>query len=335
MKHLIFIIFAVFGIASASSQIIKEDSVVNVVAYFCKGDTMIYEYNNVSYKTTKGDTTDINVATEQFRLCVTDSTSKGYTLEYTPLSFEYSDTTNLEGKIKQELSKMNVGKKLIFTTDEYGKLKRVLNWKENSRLMKDMIKLALDTLFASEGMDKVFSRKAMEKSLSKLYESEESVLSCYEEITDLMQFHSMQLQYNLPKTTKTPATKDEYASETYAVVTDDDMMDGDEKPYDGDYKICVNTTQYVPASDLVKVIGQAFQTGTDEMKKVLEMPELKQTVNDASKSGALVCDKVDNHYFFNGWPKYIYSERTVSVPSAEMEKVSIKEISWLSRRFGF
>lgn len=60
-----------------------EDSVVNVVAYFCKGDTCEYWIYENEWKVDGKDTVKTLGVSTQVRLVVNDSTSKGYKMSYT------------------------------------------------------------------------------------------------------------------------------------------------------------------------------------------------------------------------------------------------------------
>ena len=60
-----------------------EDSVVNVVAYFCKGDTCEYWIYENEWKVNGKDTVKTLDVSTQVRLVVNDSTSKGYKMSYT------------------------------------------------------------------------------------------------------------------------------------------------------------------------------------------------------------------------------------------------------------
>ena len=60
-----------------------EDSVVNVVAYFCKGDTCEYWIYENEWKVNGKDTVKTLGVSTQVRLVVNDSTSKGYKMSYT------------------------------------------------------------------------------------------------------------------------------------------------------------------------------------------------------------------------------------------------------------
>ena len=67
----------------------SADSLINVIAYFCKNDTMGYNYQNVKMKIVDNDTTVNFYSDSEFRLIVRDSTSQGYKFELQPISHHF------------------------------------------------------------------------------------------------------------------------------------------------------------------------------------------------------------------------------------------------------
>ncbi len=116
MKHasllFLFLLFCCFGLRAQ----VLNDSTVQVVAYWDKGETFEFEYVQSKYKVVKGDTIFGDFLSETFELAVVDSTAEGYTLRYTTLESkaEYKDslTQAITEKVRAALHNIPV----YFTT---------------------------------------------------------------------------------------------------------------------------------------------------------------------------------------------------------------------------
>ena len=104
-----------------------EDSVVNVVAYFCKGDTCEYWIYENEWKVNGKDTVKTLGVSTQVRLVVNDSTSKGYKMSYTFLDVKADSVgDNFRDKmmamVAERTAKSVIGTTVNFETDEYGRI---------------------------------------------------------------------------------------------------------------------------------------------------------------------------------------------------------------------
>ena len=92
-RYLFTIFFAVAFSATAKAQAVSaeqvsQDSTINIIAYFCKNDTLEYVYHDYKAKVEKNDTTVKHHIVDQFQLIVRDSTANGYEIEVKPLKTE-------------------------------------------------------------------------------------------------------------------------------------------------------------------------------------------------------------------------------------------------------
>ena len=71
-------LFSLAGFAQGSTLVeAEEDSTISVIAYFCKNDSLVYDYWHVKNRIKEADTvTTVNVTT-RFLVTVTDSTREG------------------------------------------------------------------------------------------------------------------------------------------------------------------------------------------------------------------------------------------------------------------
>lgn len=112
------------------AQDAENDSVVNVIAWFCKGDTLTYQQNTLKAEVVGTDTTIIDGMWREFQVCVKDSTKKSFLMEYTPLDISLIDSTSEMGRIKLAAARAGLGWHILFTTDELGAFKEITNWRE-------------------------------------------------------------------------------------------------------------------------------------------------------------------------------------------------------------
>ena len=166
-----------------------EDEIA-VVGYFCKNDTMTYRQTYNEYKIQENDTTVSESYEEEFMIVVTDSTSDGYKMKYIPLSFTLhaADTvTSLMANVMNQLMQSVVCE---FTTDEFGLLKSITNWREIRDQLKKGVKVTCDTLYSTiPDLDSIMPRKSLENILLLNFSTEEGIRDSYEELESLFGLH--------------------------------------------------------------------------------------------------------------------------------------------------
>ena len=87
-----------------TAQQASQDSVVNVIAYFCKNDTMCYQYQDYEAKVENNDTIVDHYIKSDIQLVVVDSTSKGYLIDAKRLMLNQEYTIlNEETKTKTKI----------------------------------------------------------------------------------------------------------------------------------------------------------------------------------------------------------------------------------------
>ena len=125
------LLMAVLLVQQAWAQEVEpQDSTVDVIGWFSTRDSLEYSFTSVTAEVVAGDTTVTEYTDNVFRICVTDSTKHGYTMESVLTSVEISDSTSAEGRLKLMAARMGMGSKVKFTTDECGAFKEITNTKE-------------------------------------------------------------------------------------------------------------------------------------------------------------------------------------------------------------
>lgn len=130
-----------------------EDSVVNVVAYFCKGDTCEYWIYENEWKVNGKDTVKTLGVSTQVRLVVNDSTSKGYKMSYTFLDVKADSVgDNFRDKmmamVAERTAKSVIGTTVNFETDEYGRITKITNLSKIKKQAKALFKASMKDIAA-------------------------------------------------------------------------------------------------------------------------------------------------------------------------------------------
>ena len=144
----------------------EPENVIDVVGYFYKNDTLTYELTHNKYKIQENDTTVSDSYVEEFMIVVTDSTSNGYKMKFIPLSFTILDADTGTSLMKNAMRQMMQSVVCEFTTDEYGSIKSITNWREIRDQLKKGVKVTCDTLYSTiPGLDSIMPRKSLENFL--------------------------------------------------------------------------------------------------------------------------------------------------------------------------
>ena len=303
----------------------EEDSTINVVAYFCKNDTMDYRVHELEQKIQGNDTTLLRYVSEDFRLIVRDSTSSGYKIEYYSLGNRELEGEQIDFFNKTVLEKMGeLSDKVhvIFTIDELGNLQHIENWREIKNIMREGFKLFCDSLYANTPMlDSVMPRIRLEMSLSQHYSTEESIMKNFDELQLLFGIHGKAFTIGKHE------TKDDsgYPSVTNTVASYGSFDEEDE--IEGDYYVGGQTTLTIPAEDVATLVG-------GQLSGILSDDALKQMqeANHDSKFEDVNLTILEAFfYFYNGWPCDM-SKRTI-VTTNGYERITTKHVGWLSRRW--
>lgn len=333
-KSFIWAIIILAWSINASAQVVtldtaEEDTVINIIADFCKNDTVTYTSQDIEYKISEGDTiVKYNIETD-FMIVVRDSTSTGYTLEMTETAMRINEVENDIRKAMFEISwEMAKGIKCVFTTDELGVVKSIVNWREIRDKTKTVMGMVLDTLYAKyEGLDTLLSRNRLEQMVLMQISNEESLRETYDELEMLFGCHGRAWDI----CNKTWNDNDNgYPSESALKVGY--TVQEEETDIEGDYAIWSKTTTRIPVDEALDMgLGIFGTVMTDNMNN--ELQNSKQAIVDAIKTitNEVTVDDGENYsYFYNGWPKECYKVRSISVGKTH-QKVTVSSIVWNSR----
>ena len=312
--------------ATTSETAPEEDSTVSVIAWFCKGDTMTYWIHDGQWKVTGGDTIQTLGIHTKVMLTVTDSTSKGYALEYRFLEFDFdpiegSETQNIVNLVASQLQKDIVGTVIRFRTDEVGQITKYENLKEVKKQAKDLFSHFVQQMPYIDSLAAAGIK--IEPLLKKIGSSDLLIDGYVEELQMLFQCHGN--QYPIGEFTEhQDATETEYACDTYMAVGMD--------PETYEYDLRIDVDNYIPKEDLKSLVGNLADLLLDkdaaqEAKKELATEFDQQVQGDAVYSSYLYAK-----YFPDGWPEdIVYQEKTLLEGQG---KLTQKYITWDYRSVG-
>ena len=299
-----------------------QDSTIAVVANFWKGDTMKYVRTNTALTVDDGDTLSSDTTfSEEFMIVVRDSTAKGYKMEFIPISSEFKEdpTDDAANNVLAVLQDYFKGLTAVFTTDEYGTLKGIDNWKEVRDRMKGGIKIMLDSLYSTtDSLDEFMPRNQFEGLLTLMYSTEAGVLTAYDELSTLFLLHGN--IFDIGRTTVDDTDRD--SSFTTFYVGYEPL---DEYGTELDYNIFGTTVTRYTADEAGDMLGGVFNillkdTIADGVNKVLK---------DSLNYGMTITRFTDYHLFFNGWPKLMRTQKIVKF--GPRTKITTDEIEWTYR----
>lgn len=298
------------------------DSAIAVIAYFCKNDTMKYVRNVTEFSVEGGDTVGKSQKLrEEFMVIVRDSTPEGYVVEFIPTFLQYGDSAagDIKSRVFSSLKESFKGFTAVFTTDEFGKLQGLDNWKEVRDKMKGAIKTMFDSLYSVvPDVDSVMPRANIEALTNLMYSSEEGVLSAYDEMAMLFALHGSMFdigQYNIDNMSKD-------SSYTNVAVG---YGQYDEYGYDGDYGIMAKSVTKYSIEETRDLVGGVFNL----IFKDGVADQFNQAMGDSLDTGMTITLLEDYNLFYNGWPCMMRKQKIVEF--GPRTKVSTDEIGWVYR----
>lgn len=285
------------------------DSTVAVVGYFCKNDTLDYWINESSWKFRDEDTTKTACVAQKVRIVVTDSTARGYKMEYTFLeclgdSSIDSGIGAFQNKIVERLGQKVVGTTIRFETDEYGEITKFTNLGQIKKQAKALFKECMQELFELEWMKELKEMGLdMKKLIDKNVDTDELVEGYVEELKLLFLCHGSIYTIG-EQTAHEDATDTQYENDTYTEAWVDTT--------DYSYHISTDVVSKVPQSVIKSVVGELAGMFTPE--------EARDSINKEIDAALSVDATVDSYYgidyMSNGWPYKVVKQTSSTIGNA-------------------
>lgn len=294
-----------------------EDSVVNVVAYFCKGDTCEYWIYENEWKVNGKDTVKTLGVSTQVRLVVNDSTSKGYKMSYTFLDVKADSVgDNFRDKmmavVAERTAKSVIGTTVNFETDEYGRITKITNLSKIKKQAKALFKASMKDIAAMPIMQAM--KKAIGLDFMKIgnQANTDGLVEGYlEELKLLFACHGSQYAVGEHHEHE-DATKDSYANDTYINAR---------LEKNGNYTISCEVVSVIPKETVKEVMGGLMGAITEGLKSKKTEDgkdhdgiinglddEFKKEIDKAVDQDAQTSEYLCVTCFANGWPSSVLKQ---------------------------
>ena len=311
----------------------EPEDVIEVVGYFFKNDTITYRQTHNKYKIQENDTTVSESYVEEFMIVVTDSTSDGYKMKYVPLSFTLLDADTVSDLMTNAMSRLMQSVVCEFTTDEFGSIKSITNWRKIRDQLKKGVKVTCDTLYATiPDLDSIMPRKSLENILLLNFSTEEGIRDSYEELESLFGLHGSTFDL----VDKEVDTEEQGYPQHISVRIGYTAIEDEENDYDGDYAISTQSTTTIPVEDLMDLgLGALSMIVSDMANDSIEAirNQIVDSLKIAKPNGAEIIVKEYYGFFMNGWPKEYYFEKAVDLGFGQ--NIETRYIEWISRNWYF
>ena len=320
---------------------VGEDSMVNVVAYFCKGDTCEYWIYENEWKVNGKDTVKTLGVSTQVRLVVNDSTSKGYKMSYTFLDVKADSVgDNFRDKmmamVAERTAKSVIGTTINFETDEYGSITKIANLSQIKKQAKALFKASMKDIAAMPIMQEM--KKAIGLDFMKICNqanTDEVVEGYLEELKLLFAYHGSQYAVGEHHEHE-DATKDSYANDTY-------INAGLEK--NGNYTISCEVVSVIPKETVKEVMGELMgaiteglkgkktEDGKDHDGNIKDFDdELKKEIDKAADQDAQTSEYLSVTCFEDGWPSSVLKQnKTVMAGRGKLKQKLIEACRFAQR----
>ena len=292
------------------------------IAYWSKGDSYDFKVTKIKKRWTNDKLTKNDSTQYIANFKVIDSTEKSYTLQWTFKNFltnSYRENLHKLYENKQALNdivkKYDVTK-VIYKTDEYGEFLEIINWKDISALMSNMLG-ELEKSIKIRKPDKINEVRQAMAPFAEIYSSKEGIEQLI--VYELQYFH---FPFGTEYDTNEPF---EYEQELPNMV-------GGEQPIKADAKLSIVETDFenfycvlkeestINPDDTKRQVISLFKKMGIEGKKAEEM--MKTAIFDITDLNYY------QYYFDPGVPHRIYGSRKtiLNMDNTKVENIEELEI---------
>ena len=302
-----------------------EDSTLAVIGYFCKNDSLVYDYTYQKQRIKDADTTTTVDVTTRFLIVVTDSTSEGYKMVFVPQSQEKGKTIYEDGSLTlSDLLTVPMDLTCRFSTDEMGAIQHIDNWMEIRDSLKNNYKKIFDDVYSQHPqLDSILPRQRMESVFLLRCSSESNILQLYEPLKMLLNVHGGEFMLGKDSV----ETTNELGYPTHIDIEAFYTVPKEETDNDGDYAVVAETTTDMKGADLMTIVGGAMgMLANDSL--VGKMNEMIGS-DEFTKMKILGVNRELYTFFYNGWPKLMISEKKVNIDGKDA-LIEERYLEWVS-----
>jgi len=294
------------------AQVIIKDSVINILPYFDKKDTMEYSIEHLSLTIVGTDTTKTKHSSEGFRVvCTKANEKKGYQIEETILSYEnFIDNDDLKSKVNDIFSQIMIGSSYKYSIDANGEGLKII---DPEKAKKDMITRCNSAMDSLTKVNPLITTLLSKETIASLVEISFKIMletSNYGQISQMFEFHGNSYPYEVRQTVDMDddAIFSRPGITEFIAVDYPDEEDGKKGEMTNDYGLIISGVTY---QDAVKAAIQNMQATTGN---VISEEQLKQVLGNKMPSGEIECSEYyENSYFCDGWPKELVYKKSVGI----------------------
>lgn len=293
---------------------------VDVVAYFCKNDTLEYTYTYEDTKIKGTDTTTNLVASGRFRLVVLDSTATGYRIQYTPLEIDdsqYLHSTNGTNEhtsdkdafmrtILDLINKNTSNTPIVFTTNEMGQIEHIENWKRVSSDIVNVVSSVLDEVCKSiPQSSEIINREYIINLVKQKYSNEQQLIENYNEgFTQLFTLHGLRFASGAT-TVEDEGEGEELPSTIQIAAYNFDPDDEDRDDFAPDYQVVMQSTTELKGEAVKELVGSILGVFMKQNDKTESVTKSLNDTKDFDNATMSITDGYECYYWTNGWPSEI------------------------------
>lgn len=293
MKNLI--IYLLLLVSSTQLFCQTDSTKVSFVAYWSVGDTYEYKVSKIKQQLKKGELVKDKKSEYTALFKVLDSTETSYTVSW-KYENDLSNNYKIPSNLLEKFSKYQFTE-IKYKTSETGEFLEILNWKEVSNLLNNMIDDIVDVLGKNDKKVKNLLKKTM-TPIKKMYSSQQGIEQLV--IKELQYFH-FPLGYEFD--TKEPLT---YVDEL------PNMFGG--PAIKAQAKVFFES---IDVNDDFCVFKQELDMDPKDSLEMLKLVFKKMGVNDNKFKEALKTSKFEikdrniyEYYYYPGLPHRIENTRT-------------------------
>lgn len=177
-----------FKISFAQTESVKDSTTkknksISFIAYWSKGDSYNFKVSKIKQTIKEGKTTKDRKQEYLASFTVLDSTENSYLISW-KYENDLENTFKLPKELTDKFSKYKFTE-IKYKTSELGEFQEIINWKEVSKIMLQMVNDIIETLAKDEESKKVM-KKAM-NAFKKIYSSKQGIEQLV--VKELQYFH--------------------------------------------------------------------------------------------------------------------------------------------------
>lgn len=334
IKRFYALLVAVLSLSAVSAQQangeqteVVDTAETNVIAYFCKRDTMKYNLQYLQFEATANDTVVKSYYEQDFQVCITDSTAEGYRLEYIATGFSREDTITVDTKamMRQRVFERIKGKKLLFDLDEMGSVVQMPSWNAvRNDLIQGLFQAYNELYPLVPGLEQIVPKGQLMGIVSQRFQSEEGVIGWFDEIGMLFDLHGR--SYESSVQVDNERTEEELPSTTFVM---SGLLEDDDAIFEGDYFVTGATVASFEGDDVATYLKSKVSALGEDNELAKLMIQLAEADGKPTMS---VEDAFEEWFFFNGWPmsSAVWTEEAIGKKTILQKKY----LEWAERSWG-